>query len=115
MLFQYVCGLFSQYNSGLKNHIWRKHLKKVMAQTAQRQLLLSPPQYGIVLDAGSSHTALYIYEWPAEKDNNTGRVEQKYSCKVKGGVYEMYAQSSVQTPVSVTQIFIMPTFKYMQS
>lgn len=49
-------------------------------------LLLSPIQYGIVLDAGSSHTALYIYEWPAEKDNNTGRVEQTHSCKVKGTV-----------------------------
>ncbi|KAA8581413.1 hypothetical protein FQN60_002994 [Etheostoma spectabile] len=39
-------------------------------------------KYGIVLDAGSSHTALYIYEWPAEKDNNTGRVEQTHSCKI---------------------------------
>ncbi|KAM9425471.1 ectonucleoside triphosphate diphosphohydrolase 1 [Pholidichthys leucotaenia] len=48
-------------------------------------------KYGIVLDAGSSHTALYIYEWPAEKDNNTGRVEQTYSCKVKGKGISSYA------------------------
>uniref|UniRef100_A0A3Q2TPB9 Ectonucleoside triphosphate diphosphohydrolase 1 n=2 Tax=Fundulus heteroclitus TaxID=8078 RepID=A0A3Q2TPB9_FUNHE len=48
-------------------------------------------KYGIVLDAGSSHTALYIYEWPAEKDNNTGRVEQKHSCKVKGKGISSYA------------------------
>ncbi|KAJ3607422.1 hypothetical protein NHX12_024473 [Muraenolepis orangiensis] len=37
-------------------------------------------RYGIVLDAGSSHTALYVYKWPAEKDNNTGRVTQTESC-----------------------------------
>lgn len=48
-------------------------------------------KYGIVLDAGSSHTALYIYEWPAEKDNNTGRVEQTHSCKVEGPGISSYA------------------------
>lgn len=47
-------------------------------------LLLSPLQYGIVLDAGSSHTNLYIYQWPAEKDNNTGRVDELHSCSVQG-------------------------------
>lgn len=42
------------------------------------------PQYGIVLDAGSSHTNLYIYEWPAEKENDTGVVRQLEECRVKG-------------------------------
>lgn len=41
-------------------------------------------QYGIVLDAGSSHTSVFIYEWPAEKENNTGMVRQKHTCNVKG-------------------------------
>ncbi len=41
-------------------------------------------QYGIVLDAGSSHTSVFIYEWPAEKENNTGMVQQKHTCNVKG-------------------------------
>ncbi|XP_041830206.1 ectonucleoside triphosphate diphosphohydrolase 1 isoform X2 [Melanotaenia boesemani] len=50
-------------------------------------------KYGIVLDAGSSHTALYIYKWPAEKDNNTGRVEQKHSCKVQGKGISSYADT----------------------
>uniref|UniRef100_A0A3B4AXB7 Ectonucleoside triphosphate diphosphohydrolase 1 n=1 Tax=Periophthalmus magnuspinnatus TaxID=409849 RepID=A0A3B4AXB7_9GOBI len=54
-------------------------------------VLFCCPQYGIVLDAGSSHTAMYIYEWPAEKDNNTGRVEQTHSCKVKGPGISSYA------------------------
>uniref|UniRef100_A0A1A8L3A0 Ectonucleoside triphosphate diphosphohydrolase 1 n=1 Tax=Nothobranchius pienaari TaxID=704102 RepID=A0A1A8L3A0_9TELE len=60
-------------------------------------------KYGIVLDAGSSHTALYIYKWPAEKDNNTGRVEQEYSCKVKGKGISSYAETPWQAGESLTE------------
>ncbi|MGH0153262.1 UNVERIFIED_CONTAM: hypothetical protein FKN15_045994 [Acipenser sinensis] len=41
-------------------------------------------KYGIVLDAGSSHTAMYIYKWPANKENDTGIVSEHSQCKVKG-------------------------------
>ncbi|XP_015107007.1 ectonucleoside triphosphate diphosphohydrolase 1 isoform X3 [Vicugna pacos] len=41
-------------------------------------------KFGIVLDAGSSHTSLYIYQWPAEKENDTGMVSQVEECKVQG-------------------------------
>lgn len=41
-------------------------------------------QYGIVLDAGSSHTAMFIYKWPANKQNGTGIVSQHRECHVKG-------------------------------
>ncbi|XP_076152428.1 ectonucleoside triphosphate diphosphohydrolase 1 isoform X1 [Alosa pseudoharengus] len=51
-------------------------------------------KYGIVLDAGSSHTALYIYEWPAEKENNTGMVRQRHYCPVKGKGISSYAHNS---------------------
>lgn len=37
-----------------------------------------------MLDAGSSHTNLYIYKWPAEKENDTGVVHQLEECQVKG-------------------------------
>lgn len=37
-----------------------------------------------MLDAGSSHTSLYIYKWPAEKENDTGVVSQVEECKLKG-------------------------------
>lgn len=37
-----------------------------------------------MLDAGSSHTNLYVYEWPAEKENDTGVVQQVEVCKVEG-------------------------------
>ncbi|XP_026152358.1 ectonucleoside triphosphate diphosphohydrolase 2 [Mastacembelus armatus] len=46
--------------------------------------------YGIVLDAGSSHTALYIYKWPADKHNGTGVVTQHSECHVTGGGISSY-------------------------
>ncbi|XP_056146867.1 ectonucleoside triphosphate diphosphohydrolase 2-like [Lampris incognitus] len=46
--------------------------------------------YGIVLDAGSSHTALYIYKWPADKQNGTGVVTQHSECHAKGGGISSY-------------------------
>uniref|UniRef100_A0A663MGH2 Ectonucleoside triphosphate diphosphohydrolase 3 n=1 Tax=Athene cunicularia TaxID=194338 RepID=A0A663MGH2_ATHCN len=46
--------------------------------------LIFSPQYGIVLDAGSSRTTVYVYEWPAEKENDTGVVSQTFKCNVKG-------------------------------
>ncbi|KAG8009215.1 Ectonucleoside triphosphate diphosphohydrolase 1 [Nibea albiflora] len=63
----------------------------VTVAVLQNKPLLQKYKYGIVLDAGSSHTALYIYKWPAEKDNNTGRAEQTHVCKVKGGGISSYA------------------------
>ncbi|KAM9360971.1 ectonucleoside triphosphate diphosphohydrolase 2-like [Symphorus nematophorus] len=52
-----------------------------------------PPEnmYGIVLDAGSSHTSMYIYKWPADKQNDTGIVTQHSECHVKGGGISSYA------------------------
>nr|XP_055054317.1 ectonucleoside triphosphate diphosphohydrolase 2-like [Misgurnus anguillicaudatus] len=47
--------------------------------------------YGIVLDAGSSHTSLFIYRWPADKQNGTGIVSQHSECHVKGGGISSYA------------------------
>ncbi|XP_054466739.1 ectonucleoside triphosphate diphosphohydrolase 2-like [Anoplopoma fimbria] len=53
----------------------------------------TPPEnmYGIVLDAGSSHTAMYIFTWPADKQNGTGIVTQHRECSVKGGGISSYA------------------------
>ncbi|XP_073323129.1 ectonucleoside triphosphate diphosphohydrolase 2-like [Pagrus major] len=52
-----------------------------------------PPEYmyGIVLDAGSSHTSMYIYKWPADKQNGTGIVTQHSECDVTGGGISSYA------------------------
>ncbi|XP_068422472.1 ectonucleoside triphosphate diphosphohydrolase 2-like [Clinocottus analis] len=55
----------------------------------------TPPEYmyGIVLDAGSSHTAMYTYKWLADKQNGTGIVTQHSECNAKGGGISSYAGS----------------------
>ncbi|KAI1887202.1 hypothetical protein AGOR_G00203720 [Albula goreensis] len=63
----------------------------VTTAVVQNKALPKKYKYGIVLDAGSSHTAVYIYEWPAEKENNTGMVRQTHSCNVKGKGISSYA------------------------
>lgn len=47
-------------------------------------------EFGIVLDAGSSHTSMYVYKWPADKQNGTGIVTQHDECHVKGGGISSY-------------------------
>ncbi|XP_072317545.1 ectonucleoside triphosphate diphosphohydrolase 3 [Eucyclogobius newberryi] len=47
-------------------------------------------EYGIVIDSGSSRSTIYLYEWPGEKQNETGMVKEVISCKVRGdGISEM--------------------------
>ncbi|XP_035420593.1 ectonucleoside triphosphate diphosphohydrolase 8-like isoform X2 [Cygnus atratus] len=48
-------------------------------------------KYGMVFDAGSTHTALYIYQWPANKENGTGIVSQVETCTVNGSGISSYA------------------------
>ncbi|XP_053168883.1 ectonucleoside triphosphate diphosphohydrolase 1 [Hemicordylus capensis] len=60
-------------------------------------------KYGIVLDAGSSHTNLYVYEWPAEKENDTGVVQQVDVCEVEGPGISAYARDVEKAGVSLHQ------------
>ncbi|XP_064249560.1 ectonucleoside triphosphate diphosphohydrolase 8-like isoform X2 [Passer domesticus] len=48
-------------------------------------------KYGLVFDAGSTHTSLYIYRWPADKENDTGIVSQVEACSVSGPGISSYA------------------------
>ncbi|KAM6316059.1 ectonucleoside triphosphate diphosphohydrolase 8-like [Podargus strigoides] len=50
-------------------------------------------KYGLVFDAGSTHTALYIYQWPADKENGTGIVSQVEACTVSGPGISSYADN----------------------
>uniref|UniRef100_A0A671XIB8 Ectonucleoside triphosphate diphosphohydrolase 1 n=1 Tax=Sparus aurata TaxID=8175 RepID=A0A671XIB8_SPAAU len=47
-------------------------------------LCLADRQYGIVIDSGSSRSNVYLYEWPGEKQNDTGVVTEIKNCRVKG-------------------------------
>ncbi|XP_064026933.1 ectonucleoside triphosphate diphosphohydrolase 8-like isoform X2 [Pogoniulus pusillus] len=50
-------------------------------------------RYGLVFDAGSTHTSLYIYRWPAGKENGTGIVSQVEACSVQGPGISSYADN----------------------
>uniref|UniRef100_A0A3B3UL36 Ectonucleoside triphosphate diphosphohydrolase 3 n=1 Tax=Poecilia latipinna TaxID=48699 RepID=A0A3B3UL36_9TELE len=41
-------------------------------------------EFGIVIDSGSSRSNVYLYEWPGEKENETGVVTERKNCKVNG-------------------------------
>ncbi|NXT32989.1 ENTP8 diphosphohydrolase, partial [Pelecanoides urinatrix] len=53
--------------------------------------LLPTVKYGMVFDAGSSHTSLFVYEWDSDKENDTGVVSQTLSCDVQGQGISSYA------------------------
>ncbi|XP_013917552.1 PREDICTED: ectonucleoside triphosphate diphosphohydrolase 3 isoform X3 [Thamnophis sirtalis] len=64
-----------------------------LVQMNRKQILSPGLKYGIVLDAGSSRTTVYVYEWPAEKENNTGVVSQTFKCNVKGPGISSYGSN----------------------
>uniref|UniRef100_A0A8U7N2G2 Ectonucleoside triphosphate diphosphohydrolase 8 n=1 Tax=Corvus moneduloides TaxID=1196302 RepID=A0A8U7N2G2_CORMO len=56
-------------------------------------VLIPAKDYGLVFDAGSTHTSLYIYRWPADKENGTGIVSQVEACYVSGPGISSYADN----------------------
>ncbi|XP_006893061.1 PREDICTED: ectonucleoside triphosphate diphosphohydrolase 3 [Elephantulus edwardii] len=69
-----------------------------LIQVHQKEILTPGLKYGIVLDAGSSRTTVYMYQWPAEKENNTGVVSQTFRCSVKGSGISSYANNPEDVP-----------------
>ncbi|XP_074464663.1 ectonucleoside triphosphate diphosphohydrolase 8-like [Larus michahellis] len=58
-------------------------------------------KYGLVFDAGSTHTALYIYRWPADKENGTGIISQVAACTVSGPGISSYADNPAEAGASL--------------
>ncbi|XP_029796359.1 ectonucleoside triphosphate diphosphohydrolase 3 [Suricata suricatta] len=69
-----------------------------LIQFHHKEVLLPGLKYGVVLDAGSSRTTVYVYQWPAEKENNTGVVSQTFKCSVKGSGISSYGKNPQDVP-----------------
>ena len=52
-------------------------------------------QYGVVIDAGSSHSQIFVYKWDGEKENGTAIARQIFSCKVKGKMLSKESSSTI--------------------
>ncbi|XP_004368470.1 ectonucleoside triphosphate diphosphohydrolase 3 [Trichechus manatus latirostris] len=72
-----------------------------LIQIHQKEVLPPGLKYGIVLDAGSSRTTVYVYQWPAEKENNTGVVSQTFRCSMRGSGISSYGNN----PQDVSKAF----------
>ncbi|XP_030316814.1 ectonucleoside triphosphate diphosphohydrolase 8-like [Calypte anna] len=59
---------------------------------AKDAVLPARHKYGLVFDAGSTHTALYVYRWPRDKENGTGIISQVGTCTVSGPGISSYAE-----------------------
>ncbi|KAM5184795.1 ectonucleoside triphosphate diphosphohydrolase 8 isoform 3-T3 [Callospermophilus lateralis] len=64
-------------------------------------LLPADTKFGIVLDAGSSHTSLFVYQWPADKEKDTGLVSQALACQVEGPGISSYTSDPTQAGESL--------------
>ncbi|XP_077005017.1 ectonucleoside triphosphate diphosphohydrolase 8 isoform X2 [Tamandua tetradactyla] len=56
---------------------------------------------GMVFDAGSSHTSLFVYQWPAAKENGTGVVSQALACQAEGPGISSYASDPARAGESL--------------
>uniref|UniRef100_A0A8D0DN38 Ectonucleoside triphosphate diphosphohydrolase 8 n=1 Tax=Salvator merianae TaxID=96440 RepID=A0A8D0DN38_SALMN len=80
-------------------------LTALILSVVEIHMVTLPPanKYGLVFDAGSSHTSLFVYQWPMDKENNTGVVSQTFSCHVNGSGISSYANNPPQAGVSLRE------------
>ncbi|XP_057611737.1 ectonucleoside triphosphate diphosphohydrolase 8 isoform X3 [Chionomys nivalis] len=68
---------------------------------ATNVFLPADTKFGIVFDAGSSHTSLFVYQWPANKEKDTGVVSQTLACQIEGPGISSYASDPTQAGESL--------------
>lgn len=66
-------------------------------------------KYGIVLDAGSSHTEVTLYKWLGDQKDNTGIVHEVTSCETEHGLDDR------EEDVNATLEELMPCVRYATS
>uniref|UniRef100_A0A8C0JPV3 Ectonucleoside triphosphate diphosphohydrolase 8 n=1 Tax=Canis lupus dingo TaxID=286419 RepID=A0A8C0JPV3_CANLU len=86
----------------------------------QLKLKIMTPNFGVVFDAGSTHTSLFVYRWPADKQNSTGVVSQALACQVKGPGISSYASDPAQAGESLQgcleeALVIIPQAKHQET
>uniref|UniRef100_A0A672UAC4 Ectonucleoside triphosphate diphosphohydrolase 8 n=1 Tax=Strigops habroptila TaxID=2489341 RepID=A0A672UAC4_STRHB len=80
----------------------RKQLRNVSV-SSRCCLRRGNEKYGMVFDAGSSHTSLFVYEWDSDKENDTGVVSQTLSCDVHGRGISSYANDPPKAGDSIRE------------
>ncbi|CAH6788660.1 Entpd8 [Phodopus roborovskii] len=68
---------------------------------ATNVFLPADTKFGIVFDAGSSHTSLFVYQWPANKEKDTGVVSQALTCQIEGPGISSYISDPTQAGKSL--------------
>lgn len=68
---------------------------------ATNVLLPADTKFGILFDAGSSHTSLFVYQWPANKEKDTGVVSQALTCQIEGPGISSYTSDPTQAGESL--------------
>ncbi|XP_058929197.1 ectonucleoside triphosphate diphosphohydrolase 8 [Kogia breviceps] len=87
---------------------------------ATNVLLPADTKFGIVFDAGSSHTSLFVYQWLANKENDTGVVSQALACQAKGPGISSYASDPARAGESLQgcleeALALIPKAKHQQT
>ena len=54
-------------------------------------------QYGVVIDAGSAHTDIYIYSWQVPY-NKTGLVKQEFDWSINGDLLSLHDYTALSIP-----------------
>ncbi|MPC46015.1 Ectonucleoside triphosphate diphosphohydrolase 1 [Portunus trituberculatus] len=50
------------------------------------QVLPRPQKFGVVIDAGSSHSEVFVFSWDGEKPLGTAEVKLVHRCFINGGI-----------------------------
>lgn len=67
-----------------------------------------------MIDSGSSRSNVYLYEWPGEKENETGVVTEIDNCRVPGESLSLQQEEHIAASVcTVKVIFTRIKFKQM--